>query len=70
MINKKNFNKMMLVSLKVFKPKLESKSKDINNSFKFNPKTLSHCLVKYKIKVIRACRHKEKSHKTNKEEFT
>ena len=42
----------MLVSLKLFKPKLKRKSYDINKSFKFNPKTLSHCLVKYKIKVI------------------
>ena len=40
----------MLVPLQVFKPKLKSKSKDINKSFKFNPKT--HCLAKYKIKVI------------------
>ena len=43
---------MMLVSLQVFKPKLKSKSKCIiNKSFKFNPKTLSHYLAKYKIRV-------------------
>ena len=42
---------MMLISLQVFKPKLKSKSYDINKSFKFNPKTLSHYLAKYKIKV-------------------
>ena len=59
---------MLLVSLQVFKPNLKSKSQDIIKSFKFNPKTLFHCLAKYKIKVIRTCRHKEKNHKTNKEE--
>ena len=63
-----NFNKMLLVSLQVFKPKLKIKSKYISKSFKFNPKTLSYCLAKYKIKVIRTCRHKEKNHKTNIEE--
>ena len=43
---------MMLVSLQVLKPKVKSKSSDINKSFKFNPKTSSHYLAKYKIKVI------------------
>ena len=42
----------MLVSLRVFKPKWKIKSLDINKLFRFNPKTLSHCLAKYKIKVI------------------
>ena len=42
---------MMLVSLQVFRPKLKSKSEDINKSFKFNPKTLSHYLAKCKIKI-------------------
>ena len=52
----------MIVSLQIFKPKLKSKSLDINKSFKFDPKTLSHRLVKYKIKVLRTCRDKEKYH--------
>ena len=67
---------MLLVSLQVFKPKLKSKSQDINKSFKFNPKTLSHCLAKSKIKVIRTCRHKkndlvyaERIHLTKLREF-
>ena len=57
---------MLLVSLQVFKPKLKSKSQDIKKSFKFNSKTLSHCLAKYKIKEIRTCRHNEKIHKSTK----
>ena len=46
----------------MLKSKLKSKSQDINRSFKFNPKTLSHWLAKSKIKAIniRTCRHKEK----------
>ena len=52
----------------MLKPKLKSKSQDINRSFKFNPKTLSHWLAKSKIKAIniRTCRHKEKNHKPSK----
>ena len=61
---------MLLVSLQVFRPKLKSKSSEINKSFKSNPKTLSHCFAKYKIKAIRTCSHKGKDRKTNKEEFT
>ena len=38
-------------------------------SFEFNPKTLSHCLAKSKIKIIRTCRHKEKDNETNREEL-
>ena len=56
----------MIVCLQVFKPKLKSKSWDINKSFKFNPKTLSYCLAKYKVEVITTCRQKEKDHLTNK----
>ena len=55
----------MLVSQQVFKPKLNNKSKNINKSFKFNPKTLSNSPAKYKIKVIRTCEDKEKNHETN-----
>ena len=55
-----NLNKMMLIFLQVFKAKLKSKSQDINKSFKFNSKPLSHYLAKYKIKVIRTYRNKEK----------
>ena len=57
---------MLLVSLQVFRPKLKSKSSEINKSFKSNPKTLSHCFAKYKIKAIRTCSHKEKTAKQTK----
>ena len=49
-----------------FQQKQESKSQGINKSFKFNSKTISHCLAISKIKFIRACRLMEKVTKKQK----